>query len=53
MWTKRAIRRSLNTDMEGEFIFETLAQVQCLQTEDHFEGVAAFQEKRAPEFRGV
>lgn len=53
MWTKRAIRHSLNTDMEGEFLFETLAQVQCLQTEDHFEGVAAFKEKRAPEFRGV
>ncbi|MFQ5554108.1 MAG: enoyl-CoA hydratase/isomerase family protein [Acidimicrobiia bacterium] len=53
MWTKRAIQRSLNTGMEGEFAFEIFAQVQCLQTEDHFEGVAAFQEKRAPVFRGV
>ncbi|KAA0236482.1 MAG: Short-chain-enoyl-CoA hydratase [Acidimicrobiales bacterium] len=51
-WTKRAIRRSLSSDMEGEFEFEIFAQVQCLQTSDHREGVAAFQEKRSPEFSG-
>ena len=52
-WTKRAIHRSLGVDMDAEFEFEIFAQVQCIQTEDHHEGVKAFQEKRRPEFRGV
>lgn len=52
-WTKRALHRSLGTDMDGEFEFEIFAQVQCLQTEDHREGVAAFQERRPPEFRNA
>ncbi len=52
-WTKRAIHRSLGVDMDAEFEFEIFAQVQCIQTEDHREGVRAFQEKRPPEFRGV
>lgn len=52
-WTKRAIHRSLDVDMAGEFEFEIFAQVQCLQTADHREGVAAFQEKRRPEYTGA
>jgi 2-(1,2-epoxy-1,2-dihydrophenyl)acetyl-CoA isomerase len=51
-YTKRAIRRSLDRDMEAEFDYEIFAQVQCLQSEDHREGVAAFQEKRQPLFVG-
>lgn len=51
-YTKRAIRRSLDLAMEAEFDYEIFAQVQCLQSEDHREGVAAFQEKRKPRFQG-
>lgn len=52
-FTKKAIRKSLDRTMESEFDFEILAQVQCLQTEDHQEGAAAFfKEKRKPLFKG-
>ena len=43
-WTKRAIRRSLDRDMDGEFDFEVFAQVQCLQTEEHRESLRQYQE---------
>lgn len=51
-FTKRAIRRSLEHDMETEFDYEIFAQVQCLQSDDHKEGVAAFLEKRPAIFKG-
>lgn len=51
-WTKRAIHRSLGVDMDAEFEFEIFAQVQCIQSEDHREGVRAFKEKRSPVFLG-
>lgn len=50
-FTKSAIRKSLDRDMEAEFDYEIFAQVQCLQSEDHREGVAAFRENRKPVFR--
>jgi len=51
-WTKRAIHRSLSSNMDAEFEFEIAAQVQCLLSDDHREGVAAFRAKRAPVFDG-
>lgn len=53
LWTKRAIHRSLGSDMDAEFEHEIFAQVQCLQSEDHREGVRAFRERRKPGFRGA
>jgi len=51
--TKEAAYRSLDRDREAEFDFEIFAQVQCLQSADHREGVAAFQAKRRPVFTGA
>jgi len=41
-FTKNAIRRSVDCDMNTEFDYEIFAQVQCLQSEVHTERVAAF-----------
>jgi len=51
-YTKRALRRSLEQTMEGEFDYEVFAQVQCLQTADHREGLAAFRARRAAQYEG-
>lgn len=51
-FTKRAIRRSLDRGMAEEFDYEVYAQVQCLQSEDHREALAAFKQKRPPRFQG-
>jgi len=52
-FTKRAIRRSLDLDRDSEFDYEVFAQVNCIQTEDHHEGVRAFfDEKRVTVFKG-
>lgn len=45
-FTKNAIRRSMDRDINSEFDYEIFAQVQCLQSETHHERVAAFFENR-------
>lgn len=50
--TKEAAYRSLDRDREAEFDFEIFTQVQCLQSQDHREGVAAFKARRQPNFTG-
>ena len=46
-FTKNAIRRSVDRDMENEFDYEVFVQVQCLQSETHRERVAQFFAKRS------
>jgi 2-(1,2-epoxy-1,2-dihydrophenyl)acetyl-CoA isomerase len=46
-FTKNAIRRSVDCDMNTEFDYEIFAQVQCLQSEVHAERVAAFFARQA------
>ena len=48
-----AIRRSLDSAIATEFDYEVFAQVQCLQSADHREGVTAFKERRRPRFGGA
>lgn len=45
-FTKNAIRRSVDRDMENEFDYEVFAQVQCLQSDVHRERVARFFARR-------
>jgi 2-(1,2-epoxy-1,2-dihydrophenyl)acetyl-CoA isomerase len=49
---KRALYRSLNSDLRSALEFETYAQNICSETEDAREGIRAFVEKRTPHFTG-
>jgi 2-(1,2-epoxy-1,2-dihydrophenyl)acetyl-CoA isomerase len=49
---KRAIYHNLEVDLRAGLEYETYAQNLCRETEDAKEGVKAFVEKRAPNFRG-
>jgi len=50
--TKRALARSLDSDLAGQLDFEAQQQAICCESADLGEGLAAAREKRAPRFRG-
>jgi 2-(1,2-epoxy-1,2-dihydrophenyl)acetyl-CoA isomerase len=49
---KENINLSANSDFKTILDREALTHLRCGQTEDHKEGVAAFMEKRQPNFKG-
>ncbi|MFT4760082.1 MAG: 2-(1,2-epoxy-1,2-dihydrophenyl)acetyl-CoA isomerase [Saprospiraceae bacterium] len=50
--TKKAFNESLSNTFEEQMALETKLQVEASETDDYFEGVAAFIEKRKPNFKG-
>jgi 2-(1,2-epoxy-1,2-dihydrophenyl)acetyl-CoA isomerase len=51
-FVKEGFDRSLEMSFDEALEFEERSQVVCLMSEDVIEGVAAFLQKRDPEFRG-
>lgn len=51
-FTKRALNYALENDLEKQLMVEEQLQINASQTKDYQEGVQAFLEKRAPDFKG-
>lgn len=49
---KELFNTSMANDLETQLALESKFQIEAAQTEDYAEGVAAFVEKRKPEFKG-
>lgn len=52
MATKKILHESSQAELEHILSLESDAQIAMRQTADHIEGITAFVEKRAPEFKG-
>lgn len=50
--TKRAMNAAWNNELESQLDYEAMLQTTAGQTRDHREGIAAFLEKRKPNFTG-
>ena len=50
--TKRLLNQSYDNTLEQQLEAEAFAQETAGLTEDHYEGVVAFIEKRKPDFKG-
>jgi len=49
---KKSLNQSLNNDLKSQLALESKYQIEAANTEDYSEGVAAFIEKRKPNFKG-
>ena len=49
---KKTLNKSLVNDLEAQLALESKHQIEAAGSEDYAEGVAAFLEKRRPEFKG-
>ena len=49
---KKAVYMGINNDLDTQVQWECLTIKMCYQTEDHYEGVKAFLNKRKPQFKG-
>ena len=49
---KELFNKSMSNDLEAQLALESKLQIEAAQSEDYAEGVAAFMEKRKPEFKG-
>jgi len=50
--TKRLLNASMTNDVKSQLELESKLQIEAAQSEDYAEGVAAFVEKRRPNFKG-
>ena len=49
---KQAVNRGMNLDLASGLAFEQDCYAQVIPTQDRLEGLAAFREKRKPQYRG-
>lgn len=50
--TKRLLNQSMTNNLKEQLDFESILQIEAAQSEDYSEGVTAFVEKRAANFKG-